>query len=174
MSSPKPQRRYLVAGVIVLAIAGWLLLPALGVALPPLARSWPVFILLGGLASVADFFVGSRAPGSLGRGVFGMGLGLLCFGFSTGRWGFFEDFFLWFPALPLIIGAGFLATWLADGRRRHKQLIAGVVGVGLGITGFAHRFDWLHRLIPSPAVFWGLLLLVLGAVLLWQNFRPRS
>lgn len=165
----QPRRRYLVGGVIVIAVAIWILLQAAGVAVPSLKEFWPIFVLLGGLASIADYFAGSRAPGSLGKGVAGLGIAALAFGFTTG-WLSWRNFLDWFPAIPLIAGAAFLATWLADHRRTSSYLILGIVGLGLGITGYAPRLDWLERFLPSAAVSWAILLLILGIFLLWKNF----
>lgn len=171
--SPSPRRAYLVGGVIVLAVALWLLLQAAGVPVPDLSRYWPLFILLGGLASIADFFVGSRSAGSVGQGVFGIGLSFLCFGFTVYdlTW---HNPGSWLPALPLILGAAFVATWIAEGFQTSSFLVAGVVGIGLGLTGYGLHYDWLARILPSPAVLWGIILLILGIFLLWRNFRPRG
>ncbi|MCB1054807.1 MAG: hypothetical protein KDD11_04755 [Acidobacteria bacterium] len=171
--SPRPRRLYLVGGVIVVAVALWLLLEAAGLPVPELARWWPVFVILGGLASLADFFVGSREAGSIGKGVFGIGVACLCLGFTVGSlsWSHVGS---WAPALPLIFGAAFLAAWIADGFETSGFLVAGLVGVGLGLTFYGFHYDWLARILPSPAVLWGILLLILGAFLLWRNFRPKS
>ena len=42
--------------------------------------------------------------------------------------------------------------------------LAGLVGVGLGLTFYGFHYDWLARILPSPAVLWGILLLILGSL----------
>ncbi|MCH9650219.1 MAG: hypothetical protein K0U98_18420 [Deltaproteobacteria bacterium] len=169
-NASQPRRRYLVGGVVVIAVAIWILLQAAGVGVPSLEQFWPVFVLLGGLASALDFFAGSRAPGSLGKGVAGIGVAALAFGFTTDRLNW-RNFFDWFPAIPLIAGLAFLTTWAADRYQTSSYLILGIVGLGLGVTGYAHHLDWLAKFLPTPAVSWAILLLILGIFLLWKNFR---
>lgn len=169
MSAPRPRRGYLVGGLILIVIAIWLLLEAAGVDLPPLGKLWPAFLLLGGLASVADFFIGSRDPHSLGRGVAGIGFGILLLLF-THRKLLWRDGDVWLPAVALIVGLGVLATWLG-GKRTQSRLIVGLIFSGLGLAGLVGQFDLLQRLLPSPLVVWGVLLLILGVFLVWQNFR---
>ena len=162
-------RRYLVAGVVVVSVALWLILDSLGVGVPPLRRFWPIFAVIGGLASIVDYLIGGRVPASLGKGVAGIGVGILFFAFTYGQLSWLEvgD---WLPALPLITGAGLLATWFG-GNRTPPFLVLGVVGVALGATFYVDNFAWLERLMPPPALVWGVLLLVLGGYLVWRSVR---
>lgn len=170
-SNQNAGRRWaLIAGITVVALALWLLMDAMGINVPSLSRFWPIFPLLGGLASVADYFVGSRRPSSIGRGIFAAGLALLMFAFNYQvlDW---RRVGQWWPALPLIFGAAFFSSWLVGGRQKPKLLVAGAVGLGIGLTGLAPHLNWLDRLLPPVAVFWGGLLLLLGIYLLWRAFR---
>ena len=139
--------------------------------MPSLRRFWPIFPLLGGVASSADYFFGSKRPGSLGKGVVGIGLAILFCGFTYGwlPWRRVAD---WAPAIPAVVGAGLFATWLA-GRRTPGFLISGVVGMVLGLSGFALRFERLREMLPPPALIWGVLILLLGSYLLWRAFGGK-
>jgi hypothetical protein len=168
-----PKRWYLAAGVVVIAVALWLILESLGVGLPPLGRFWPLFVVLGALGFIADFFAGSRTPSSLGRGVGGLGMAVLFFAFSTDAIGW-RDFFAWWPALPAIFGASFLASWFAGKMQVQSHLVLGAVGIGLGLTGLAAHYRWFAKIVPSPAILWAILLLVVGIILLRKTFVGRG
>lgn len=168
-----PRRWYLVAGVTVISIALWLLLESAGVPVPSAKLYWPIFILPGALASIADFFIGSRRATSVGRGVAAIGFACLFFAFSFGRLGF-GSFFDWWPAIPLIAGAGFLTTFFADRMQTASYLVTGIIFFGIGLSFWAHRFDLLQKLLPSPAVSWGILLLILGIYLVGKTLRGKK
>lgn len=168
-ASARPRRGYLILGSVVIFLALWLLLGAAGFAVPELARFWPIFAVLGGVASIADYFGGTRAPASFGRGWAAIGTGALLFAFTYDKVGVFAVG-RWWPALPLIAGAGFFATWLA-GSRKTPYLVVGLLGLALGVTSGIGRFEWLARVLPAPGVIWGVLLLALGVYLLWKNLR---
>jgi len=167
------RRWALVAGIVVITLALWLLLDSMGVAVPSLGRFWPIFPLLGGLASIADFFIGSRRPSSLGRGIIATGLALLMFAFiyQVLDW---RQVGQWWSAVPLIAGTAFFSSWLVGGRKKPPLLVLGASGIGLGLTGLAPHLDWLERLLPPAAVFWGILLLIVGIYLLWRAFAKRD
>jgi hypothetical protein len=74
----------------------------------------------------------------------------------------------------LIIGVALLTTWLADQRRSSNLMLAGWFLVGLGILGFAARFDWLQRILPSAQVIWAVLFLVGGAYLVWKTVAQKQ
>ncbi|MCB1036168.1 MAG: hypothetical protein KDD47_20260 [Acidobacteria bacterium] len=168
-----PRRWYLVAGVTVIAIALWLLLEAAGVPVPSARLYWPLFILPGAVASIADFFIGSRRGSSMGRGVAALGFAGLFFAFTFGHLRF-ANFFDWWPAIPLIAGVGFLTTFFADRMKTASYLVTGVIFLGIGLSFWATRFAWLQRLVPSPAVAWGILLLGLGIFLVGKTLRGRK
>ena len=158
-------RLTLIVGSVVLLVGFWLLLDSLGVPVPPLGRHWPFFLVLGGLASLADWAFVSRRPGSLGQGVVGIGLGILAYllVFDRLMW---QDFGNWWPALFLIAGVAWLATWAADGMVGSRRLTLGLVSVGLAITG------WGWQMVHVE-VLWAVILLVLGGLLLWRTLRHR-
>src|SRR6185503_88282 len=115
----------------VLMLAGaWVLLSSLGVRLPPLSRHWPLFMLAGGLASLADYALVSRRPGALGRGVFVLALGIDLYLVTLGRipW---RHVRAWGPGLYLATGLACLAAYAVDRSRSPRLLVVGVLGVGL-------------------------------------------
>ena len=164
-TAPRESSRLALA-VGIAAVAGglWLLLNALGAGVPPFKRLWPSLLLLAGAGSLADYLFLSRRPGSAGWATAFVGLGVLGFALTLGytTLGRILD---WLPSLPTILGLSFLATWLADRRREGNLAIAGGVLVGLGVIGFAARFDWLRRILPSAQVLWAVLFLAGGAYL---------
>ena len=73
---------------------------------------------------------------------------------------------LWGPGVLLAVGAGCFAAWGVDRARSPRLLTFGVVCVGLAITG------WGWGEIPL-ALFWGLVLLLLGVALVAAVVRSR-
>ena len=165
-TTPRWTRRALVAASAVLVTGLWLVLEAAGVELPPLSRHWPLFVVLGGAASVLDWAAVSRRPGALGLGVFGLVLGADLY-LLTLRELPLRRVGLWGPGILLAVGLGCLAAWGAGGTRSPRLLATGVVGVGLAITA------WGWGEIPL-ALFWGLALVLLGGALVFAVLRNRG
>lgn len=163
---PAWTRRALVLASAVLLAGGWIVLEAAGVDLPPMARHWPLFLIAGGLASLADWALISRRPGALGRGVFGVVLGIDLYlpALREIPW---KRIGLWGPGIYLAIGLGCLAAWIASPRRPPRLLVLGTVGIGLAIT------FWGWGEIPL-GLFWGGLLVLLGVLLVLAVLRQRQ
>jgi hypothetical protein len=169
-SQPRRGSRVPLAFGLIFVVSGlWLLLHSMGVSLPSFATYWPILPLLAGIAALVDLFFLGKRPGSAGWAVADVGFGVLGFALTLGytSLGKILD---WLPSLPTILGLSLLATWLAGGRRNDSQMIAGFVLVVLGLLGFAVRFEWLQRLLPSAQVLWAVLLVVGGGVLVWRAF----
>lgn len=152
-------------------LGGWLLLDSTGVDLPPMSRHWPLFIAVGGLASLVDYLVFSRRAGAAGQSIFGLGLAAWFYVFSLGHvdtWGEFLD---WLPALPTLVGVAMLVTWWLSDERRAGLMMMGVIALGLGLTGLAIQFEAFREMLPPAQMVWALLLLVAGGLLLWRTFR---
>ena len=77
------------------------------------------------------------------------------------------------PSVPTILGLSFLATWLADRPRNDNTMIAGAILLALGLVGFAARFEWLQRILPSAQVIWAALLVLGGGFLIWRAVTKR-
>ena len=165
-------RAALIVGSVGVFLGAWLLLDATGADLPPMARHWPLFIAVGGLASLVDYFmVFSRRAGAAGQSIFGLGLAAWFYVFSLGHvdtWGEFLD---WLPALPTLVGVAMLVTWWLSDERRAGLMVMGVVALGLGLTGLAIQFEAFREMLPPAQMVWALLLLAAGALLLWRTFR---
>jgi len=160
-SAPPPAKYWtrtaLVLAAVLLLAGGWVLLSSLGVHLPPLSRHWPLFLIAGGIASIADWALISKRAGALGRGVFAIALGADLYLLTLHRipW---RHVRAWGPGLYLAVGLACLAAYAADRKRSPRLLVIGVLGVGLAIT------FWGWGEVPL-GIFWGGLLLLLGGAL---------
>ena len=152
----------------------WLLLNALGVGVPEFKRLWPALFLVAAAAALVDFVFIKRVSSSAGWMVAFLGFGVLGFALTLGYtdMGKILD---WLPSFPTIIGLAILTTWLVGGRASTNLPVAGMVLVGLGLVGFAARFDFLKKILPSAQVIWALLFLLGGAWLMWRYvIRAKS
>lgn len=156
----------LVLGTVVLAVGLWLLLDSAGMGVPDLGRHWPAFLIFGGLASLLDWAVVSRRPGSAGQAVVGVGLGILFYLLELDRLAW-RDFGDWWPSLFLIAGLAYLTAWAADRFDSSRFLAVGLVLLGLAATG------WGWQLLKLQ-VMWALILLAIGGFLLWRTLRRRE
>jgi len=154
---------------VVIVLGGWLLLEALGVSVPQLARIWPIFVAVGGVASLLDYLAISRRPRSAGQAVLGIGIAIVGFVFSTGKadW---HDLLDWLPALPIIIGLAMLTTWATAGRKDTGLFTGSLVVIAIGLLGIFARFDFLRNLLPSAQIVWAIGLLLVGVLVTWRVF----
>jgi hypothetical protein len=166
-------RTALLFATVAIALGLWLLLDTLGLDLPSLGRSWPIFLIVGGLASLVDYLWFGRHPRSAGQAMLGVGLGLLFFSITLG-WTRFVTFWDWFPGMPLVFGLAFLVAWLAGGRTRGDLLVVGAMFTALGLVGFAFRYPVLRDILPSGELIWSLLLLAGGGYVLWRVLARRN
>jgi hypothetical protein len=146
------------------------MLDIMGVNVPSWGKFWPIFPLLGGVISSVFFFLRDGRPGALGKGVAGILLGLLFFSFTYGHLDW-RRFGQWWPAIPLIIGVAFLATWVAGKMTQPPYLVLALLGMGLGLTGFSARYDWLEKIMPPVAVVWVIILLAVGGLFVWRGMK---
>jgi len=158
----------LAVGLAALTGGLWLFLNAMGVGVPSFKDLWPILLILAGAASLADLFFLSRRPAAAGWAVTWIGFGVLAFALTLDwtSWGRILD---WLPSFPTILGLAFLATCVADKRRRDQLAISGGVLLALGLVGFTARFEWLRRLMPSAQVLWAGLLVLVGGYLVWRT-----
>ncbi len=168
-SGPRQGSRLaMIVGLAAFTGGLWLLLNALGVGIAPFKDLWPILFVFAGAGMLADYLFLSRRPGSAGWALAWFGFGVLFFALTLNytTWGKILD---WLPSIPTILGLALLTTWFADHRRDDNQIIAGGILLGLGLVGFAARFDWLQRILPSAQVVWAVLLLAGGGFLVWRN-----
>lgn len=159
-------------GLVALTVGVWLFLDASGVQVPSFRVFWPLFLAIGGAASLYDFLALSKRPGAAGQAVLGFGLSALFFTLTLGTlpWRPVLD---WLPGLPLVIGLALLTNWAVGGMRDNALMVASVILLALGLTGFAARFDVLQRILPSGQVLWAILLVIGGGVLIWRAVGKR-
>ena len=158
----------LAVGIAALVGGLWLLLNAQGAHIPEFKDLWPVLLVLAGVASMVDYFAFSKSPRSAGWAVAWIGLGVLAFALTLNytNWKKILD---WLPSFPTILGLSFLATWLAGKKESANLFFAGSILIGLGLMGYAARFDFLKRILPSAQVFWAILLVVGGGLIVWRT-----
>lgn len=169
--TPK-SRLPLMIGLMAFVGGVYLLLESFGLDLPPFRTIWPIFLILAGVASLADYLFLSRRPRSAGGAVSFIGFGVLGFALTLDytTWSRFLD---WLPSFPTILGLGFLTTWAVGSRRDGSLLFAGLVMVAIGVLGYAARFDILQRILPSAQIIWAIVLLVGGGFLMWKTFAAK-
>ena len=172
-TAPRSSTRLaLLAGAIAVTLGLWLLLDAFGVPVPSFGRYWPIFLIVGGLASLVDFLWLGGSARSAGQAMLGIGLGLLLFSITLG-WTRLLTFWDWFPGVPLVLGLAFLTTWLAGGRRRGELLLVGIVFCVLGLLGFVAAYPVIRNILPSAQLLWALALLAGGAIALGRILSAR-
>lgn len=172
MTESQPRRASrlgLAIGFAAITSGLWLFLNAQGANIPQFKDFWPTLLILAGVAALIDLFLLSKSPGSAGWAVTYVGFGILGFALTL-NYTSMAKILDWLPSFPTILGLSLLATWLAGSRRNDNQMIAGVVLVALGLVGFAARFEWLQRILPSAQVLWAVLLVVGGGFLVWRAF----
>lgn len=165
-AAPPWSRRLLSLGIVALAVGLWLLLDSLGMPVPDMKQHWPAIVLLGGIASLADFALVSRRPVSMGIGIFAIGLGWFFYTFTTGS-AQFRQIGEWWPALPMIIGASLLAGWVVQREKSLALFASGAIAVGVALSG------WGAGRWPTQLV-WGGVLVAIGLVFLWRTLSHRD
>lgn len=167
------KRGPLIFAFVVIVVGLWLLAESMGYPVPPFSKIWPVFLVIGGVASLLDYLTISRRPRSAGQAALGIGLGAIFFVFTLGyaRWGSFLD---WLPAVPIVIGAAMLVTWAAAGKRDTGLFTGALVVLALGLLGIFARFQFLRDLLPSAQVVWAIALLFVGLFVAWRVFSNND
>jgi hypothetical protein len=161
-----PRSRRLLSAAIVAIFAGlWLLLDSLGLPVPDMRQHWPAIVLLGGLASLVDFALVSRRPGSAAIGAAAIALGCFFYTFTAGSQQL-REFAVWWPWLPAIVAIAFLAGWAAGRAASLSLFSVGAVAAGLALTGWSDG-RWPLQLV------WGVVLLAIGVVFLWRTLASR-
>ncbi len=158
----------LALGIGALIGGAWLLLNARGASIPQFKDLWPILLVFAGLASLVDYFAFSKAPRSAGSAVGWIGFGILAFALTL-DYTSFKKILDWLPSFPMILGLAFITTWIASKKESANLLVAGAVLSALGLMGYAARFDFLKRILPSAQVFWAVLLVLGGIYLVWRT-----
>lgn len=165
-AAPPWSRQLLSTAIVAIAVGLWLLLDSLGMPVPDMKRHWPVIVLLGGIASFADFALVSHRAVSLALGVSGIGFGWFFYTFTTGS-AQFKQIGEWWPALPMILGASLLAGWAAQREKSIALFASGAIAVGIALSGWGAG-RWPMQLV------WGGVLVAIGLVFLWRILSHRD
>ncbi len=163
----------LTVGLAALFAGLWLFLDAQNIGVPPFKQLWPTLFFLAAAAALVDYLFLSKRPAAAGFALAWFGFGILGFAgtYHYTSWARILD---WLPSLPTIVGLSFLTTWFAGGRRGDNLPVAGGILVGLGLMGFAARFDILKRILPSAQVLWAVLLLAGGGFLVYRALASNK
>jgi hypothetical protein len=154
--------RNITGGLILIFIGAAFLLERLGV----VDLAWPLVVLGIGVA----FLLKAAVERSTGPVFVGTLLTLLGLVFLLQRsdmlpWGLFSSF----PLYVVTVGLAFLVSWLVDRSLRGHMITAGillVVGVPWLLVG--------EDVIESVFDWWPLILLVIGAYMLFRGRRPKD
>jgi hypothetical protein len=164
-ASPR-SRRVLSAAIVAIFVGLWLLLGALGMPVPDMKQHWPAIVLLGGLASIADFALFSRRAGSAALGASAIAFGCFFYTFTVGSQQI-RELTSWWPWLPAIAAVTLLAGWAAGGASSLPLFASGAVATGVALSGWGVG-RWPMQLI------WGGVLLAIGVVFLWRILSKRD
>ncbi len=170
MSEHRLGRGTFVTIAICLSVALWLLVDALGGPVPSLKRWWPLFIIIGGVASGFNFYH-SRNSAALTKALLGLGWGCFFLLFTLRYFEWSEGYRLW-PVVPFILFVAALGGCLAAGVRGFGLGITSFLSLGIALTG-AH-FQWTLPLIPPPAVSWAFVLMSIALVLFRGRFLKED
>ncbi|MGK2859106.1 MAG: hypothetical protein ACSLFQ_18050 [Thermoanaerobaculia bacterium] len=164
--APPWSRRLLSAAVVAIFVGLWLLLDSLGLPVPDMKVHWPSIVLLGGIASFADFALVSRRAISLAIGVSAVGFGWFFYTFTEGS-AQVRQVGEWWPALPMILGASLLAGWAVQREKSLALFASGAIAAGIALSGWGAG-RWPMQLV------WGGVLVVIGIVFLWRTLARRN
>ncbi|RME51542.1 MAG: hypothetical protein D6796_00640 [Caldilineae bacterium] len=169
-------------GVVLVGLGLWFLVRNLGVNLPGVGELWPGVLVLGGAASLGQYFSGqNRDPGQIFWGLVVLGSGVFFFLFTLhvwlpvlGRIGWDDMAWLW-PAFLLIAGVAFAGQFVLGGFREPILLLPAMVLLAGGVLAFAFTLGFLSPALGRQLLkFWPLLLIVAGGgMLLLSPVRRR-
>src|SRR5687768_7030214 len=165
-----------VIGLSLLIIGGWFTARAFEPRLMGFDRLWPFIPILIGVALLIQFAVGQ--PNRAGLVFVGLvfaltGIFMCVFTFEVGRLTWFDLTRYW-PIFPAIIGAGFLAIFIADGMRNEALLKPAYLIGGFGIFLLPFTTGVLGgTLLDQVSQFWPLLFIPL-AILVVIQIRARN
>lgn len=164
--APAGSRRLLPFAVVAIFAGLWMLLGAAGLPVPEMGRHWPLIVLLGGVASLADFALFGRRGSSAVLGVIAIGLGAFFYTFTAGEHTL-RDLGAWWPWLPAICGAALLAGWVVGRAANPVMFALAAVATGIALSGWGAG-RWPMQLV------WGGVLVSVGLVFLWRVVARRA
>jgi hypothetical protein len=161
----------------MLLIGSLLLAPMFGIPNLSWSRLWPVLLIFAGIALLSQHSMDHhRRSGVVFLGTVATlsGLFLSVFAFQIGRLGW-PDLARYWPAFPSIVGAAFLAVYLAGDMQNEALLKPSFLigGFGLFLLPFTvgvvggQAFQQISR-------FWPLLLIPVAGLIMFQAVRVRN
>jgi len=164
----------LVIGVGLLGAGAWSIAIGLGVPLARLNRMWPVIIAIFGLGMIIQYIFQYRKQGGLlfvGLNAAVIGAFLSIFTLKVGGIGW-ADMVLYWPIIPITIGAAFLVIYIADGWQQSSLVVPAFVIGGIGLFALPFTLGVTRRQSFADVLeFWPLLVLF-GLLIFF--FRPPS
>lgn len=160
-------------GILLIILGVWALLAALNVPWANWEQLWPVILLSSGAGSLYGAI--RRQKRDAGGVWFGTAI-LLCGGFlltiTAGPYEWRDLNRLW-PAFPAIVGLAWLAAWAVN-VREIANAVMGLIGLGIGVLGFAYTTGQLgaERALRISQ-WWPLILIFIGLGLVAQFLIQR-
>jgi LiaF transmembrane domain len=157
----------IIPALFLILLGVYFLLSELGIGIPGWDRIWPIFPLVGGLASLVNYVFGSRRdPGVVFVGTAAMLVGLWFFFITLGPLDY-RDLETWWPVFVLIGSIAFLAQWAATRFRDWGALFLALVAFVVGGAGLAVTLQLLgpqtRALLPR---LWPVILILGGLMTL--------
>ena len=152
------------------------------VALPDLVQFWPIFIIIGGLASLWSYLRDDRHnTGLVFVGVLALGVGfyflLFALQLTVPVLGHFEwrRMVEFWPGFLLVAGLAFLVQFVVGGFQSIRLFIAGGMVVLLAVLAFAFTLQFLSQTLARQLlVFWPVILILGSLWLVSQRLLKRS
>jgi hypothetical protein len=140
-------------------------------------RLWPVLLIFVGVALLSQHSMDhSQRSGIVFLGISTVlsGLFLCVFTFQIGRLGW-PDMSRYWPVFPIIVGAAFLAVYLADDMQNEALLRPSFLIGGFGLFLLPFTIGVIGgQAFSQISQFWPLLLIPLAALILFQAVRTRT
>lgn len=165
------RRSAILPGLLLMLLGAWLLARNLNWPVPGLGQLWPGFLVLFGLGALARYMSGGRREeGLVFMGVASTLLGAFFLTVTLGRLAW-TDLGRYWPVFVLIVGAAFLAQWLARPADR-ALLVPAFLALLVGGVAISFTLGLLDPAVTAQAGrLWPLGLIVLGVLLLLSYLR---
>jgi hypothetical protein len=128
---------------------------------------WPLFLIAAGPGMLLGFLIGGlKHPERVASGVTTALIGWFFLAITLGPLELTQLARLW-PAFPLAAGIGSFAGWLSSLGRQLALLRSGLIGMAVGVVGFAFTLTPIGSALFAAG--WPALLVVLGLALLLKG-----
>jgi hypothetical protein len=167
------KRSGVLMGGLLIIVGLWLLLRALGLALPGWDQVWPVILMLGAASALYGGLTDDpRNAEGVWFGVTGLLSGALFLHITAGAGEWSDMAHLW-PAFPAAAGLGWLASWLVR-PQEVATLVMGIIGVAVGVLGYAFTAGRLDPAFGRQLLqWWPLILIAIGLGYIGQYLAQK-